>query len=357
MAVYSTNQARQLYVVNSVLDSAPTTTPAVGSAFVGGGSGHSAYIIYGGVDGMERSDLIDPNKIISAKATRYDALARKLKQYKVTLDTNVNAGKPVAGQEYILRITFRNWIGLSPQYTYDKYGVAAVTSAMASSLTAASDFYKTLALSLVLNFKREITPLLRFGLDVSGTVTWLTDSTKKEDLNGTYTGLVIEEVNQPWVLGRIDNADGLSFEIFPDQITVDGFEQTWGVVEAGAQASLTTVPDGTKIADLEYFCMGERGDTYRNIGFPRVIATKYLVDPSKIYNVIDVHYYYSGSNESVQKSEKTMTFVVPADGATGATQIALANTLIGKLNTAFGATAGDKGYIALLVATGLPTGD
>lgn len=353
MAVYSTNQARQLYVVNSVLDSAPTTTPAVGSAFVGGGSGHSAYIIYGGVDGMERSDLIDPNKIISAKATRYDALARKLKKFEVTLSADVNSGAPVAGQEYLLRITFRNWIGLSPQYTYDKYGVVGATTGM-----TASDFYKTLALSLVLNFKRELTPLLNFSLKTESGSTPVTPETKKEDLTGPYVGLIIEEVNQPWVLGRIDNADGLSFQIFPDTIQVNGLEQIWGTVEDQTSSNgANAVPDGTKIADLEYFCMGERGDTYRNIGFPRVIATKYLVDPSKVYNVIDVHYYYSGSNESVQKSEKTMTFVVPADGATGAAQIGLANKLIGKLNTAFGATAGDKGYIAPLVATGLPTGD
>jgi hypothetical protein len=33
------------------------------------------------------------------------------------------------------------------------------------------------------------------------------------------------------------------------------------------------------------------------------------VDETKTYDVIDIHYAYVGSNESVQKSEKTLTIV------------------------------------------------
>jgi hypothetical protein len=78
---------------------------------------------------------------------------------------------------------------------------------------------------------------------------------------------------------------------------------------------IAVVPDETAalighgeiLADLEYFCMGERGDIYRNVGWPNVIPTTYLVDPTKTYDVIDIHYSYTGSNESVQKSEKDLT--------------------------------------------------
>lgn len=61
--------------------------------------------------------------------------------------------------------------------------------------------------------------------------------------------------------------------------------------------------------------MGERGDIYRNMGFPNVIPTTYLVDPTLEYNVVDIHYAYTGGNEEVQKSEKDITVVIPKVGA------------------------------------------
>lgn len=60
--------------------------------------------------------------------------------------------------------------------------------------------------------------------------------------------------------------------------------------------------------------MGERGDQYRNMGWPNVIPTKYLVDPSKKYDVINIHYFYQGDGISVQKSEKDIQIVVPRPG-------------------------------------------
>lgn len=75
--------------------------------------------------------------------------------------------------------------------------------------------------------------------------------------------------------------------------------------------------------------MGERGDQYRNIGWPHVIETTYLVDPENEdgYSVLDIHYAYVGSNEGVQKSERDITLVgSKAD----------INTVIGAINTAAG---------------------
>lgn len=82
--------------------------------------------------------------------------------------------------------------------------------------------------------------------------------------------------------------------------------------------------------------MGERGDMYRGIGYPNNIPTTYLVDPTVKYNVIDIHYAYVGSNESVQKSEKTITLVVPKVGATNSASNKLANDIIEAINTATG---------------------
>ena len=72
------------------------------------------------------------------------------------------------------------------------------------------------------------------------------------------------------------------------------------------------------------------------VGFPHVIRTKYLVNPDNKYNVIDIHYAYVGPNESVQKSEKDITIVVPKIGADNQTSNSLANNIISAINTATG---------------------
>ena len=128
----------------------------------------------------------------------------------------------------------------------------------------------------------------------------------------------------------------VNFTIQPDLIIDNGDERIWGVVKK--VTSTNSIPDGHKIADLEYFCMGERGDVYRMVGFPYVIRTKYLVDPDIKYNVIDIHYAYVGPNESVQKSEKDITIVVPKIGANNKASNALANNIISAINTATGLT-------------------
>lgn len=335
MATFSTNQARQLYVANALKSSNVTATDAAGSIAVKSDTAKShLYFEYMGAGGMTRSDLIDIKNILYAKATDADDLAYDLAKYKLTLDDTVNGGEPVVAQDYILRIAFRNYPGLSEEDQYFKYGMVHTVTGM-----TASDFYKTLALSLVKNFSREEQGLLKFYLETgggqAGTPTEVTKDTKESSLTGTYTGIIIEEAPQDWILGVMEQAP-VNFTIQPDLIIDNGDERIWGVVKK--VTSTNSIPDGHKIADLEYFCMGERGDVYRMVGFPYVIRTKYLVDPNIKYNVIDIHYAYVGPNESVQKSEKDITIVVPKIGAKNQASNALANSIISAINTATGLT-------------------
>ena len=339
MATFSTNQVRQLYVATALKSSNVTASDTAGSIAVMSDTAEShLYFEYMGAGGMTRSDLIDIKNILYAKATDADDLAYDLAKYKLTLDDTVNGGEPVVAQDYILRIAFRNYPGLSEEDQYFKYGMVHVVTGM-----TASDFYKTLALSLVKNFSREEQGLLKFYLEtggtdagtVAGTPTEVTKDTKESSLTGTYTGIVIEEAPQDWILGVMEQTP-VNFTIQPDLIIDNGDERIWGVVKK--VASTNSIPDGYKIADLEYFCMGERGDIYRMVGFPYVIRTKYLVDPDIKYNVIDIHYAYVGPNESVQKSEKDITIVVPKIGANNQASNALANSIISAINTATGLT-------------------
>ncbi len=330
MATFSTNQVRQLYVAKALKTPNVLASDAAGSIAVKNDTAKNhLYFGYKGADNLMRSDLIDIKNILYAKATDADDMAHELKAVTVTLDSEVNAGTPVAGQDYILRIVFKQYVGMSDEDQYFKYGMVHAYAGM-----TASDFYKKLALSLAKNFSREIVPLVKFVLTNSDDGAVSVDATTKESsLTETYKALVIDEVEQPWRLGIMEQTP-VYFEVQPVPITVNGDERIWGKVEDTEPAG--TIANGKKIADLEYFCMGERGDMYRGVGFPNNIPTTYLVDPTVKYNVIDIHYAYVDSNESVQKSEKTITLVVPKVGANNQVSNKLANDIIKAINTATG---------------------
>lgn len=298
MATFSTNQARQLYVATAV--NTVNSDATIGTIEVAGG-GKDLYIKHKGYGGEVRSDLVNVDNILYAKVTPAADMARPLKSVVVALDGNVNGGAPIAGQDYILRINFRQYAGLGDENTYVKYGAVHAVASM-----DAEKFYVELALSLAKNFSRELTKLVEISLTDGTASTVVEANTDKTTLTGTYTGVIITEVEQEWTLG-IKPQEAVYFDVIPTTVLDDGEEVVWGTVTPNAGAG--SVGNGKLIADLEYFCMGERGDIYRNIGWPHSIPTKYLVDPTQTYDVIDIHYAYVGSNEAVQKSEKDLTIV------------------------------------------------
>lgn len=244
-------------------------------------------------NGLMRTDLIDVEKVCYAKLTKADAMQKKLKKAVVKLDPNVNGGMPIVGQDYLLRITIYNYVASGDENTMIKHGVVHAFAGMTPT-----QFYEKLAESLTMNFSREIQPLLTFEPDGAN-------------------GVIITEVEQPWVLG-LRAQEPVNFSVHPTTVTWQGDDVIWaelndkGIIELTYDAGV--IENGKMIADLEYFCMGERADQYRMLGWPRIIPTKYMVDPTKKYDVLDIHYYYSGEGVFVQKSEKTMTFVAEEGG-------------------------------------------
>lgn len=328
MATFSVNQVRQLYVAKAVKDAPVLSTDTAGTAAIKADSAKThLYIQYKGADNLTRSDLVNIKDILDVKVTDASAMSKALKTVTVNLDSTINSGAPVTGQDYILRVSFRQYLGPSDEDQYFKYGLVHAYSGM-----TASDFYKTLALSLVKNFSKELVPLVTFQLTTATTPITVDTTTKASALTGTYTGVTITEAPQEWVRG-IKAQVPVYFEAYPTTITYQGDEVTWGITVLGTTG---LIKNGKKIADLEYFCMGERGDIYRNVSFPNSIPTTYLVDPTLEYNVVDIHYAYTGGNEAVQKSEKDITVVIPKVGAILADANALTNTFITALNTASG---------------------
>ena len=350
---YSVNQVRQLYVAKALKTPHVLASDTAGSIAVKNDTAKNhLYFEYKGADNLMRSDLIDIKNILYAKAIDADAMAHKLKAVTVTLDSEVNAGAPVAGQDYILRIAFKQYVGMSDEDQYFKYGMVHAYAGM-----DADEFYKVLALSIAKNFSREVVPLIKIevhskatkskgGFDSNGymVVTPTTKDNGKSDTTNPYyatdtlvtdiDSIRITEVEQPWRLGVMAQTP-VYFTVQPVAVMVNGDERIWATV---TESTNGTIDNGKKIADLEYFCMGERGDIYRGVAFPHNIPTTYLVDPTIKYNVIDIHYAYVGSNEGVQKSEKTITLVVPKVGATNSVSNALANSIISAINTATGLT-------------------
>ena len=318
--VFSTNQVRHLFVTkanSNVAEGDVTEKSDIGAIKLGTMEEEKAlYFKYKGADTVLRSDLIKLDNILYVKYISADDASQKtpLKQVTVALSGDVNEGNPISGQDYILRIIINPYLGMSDEEPYVKYGAVHATKGMTPAT-----FYTKLAASLFKNFSRELAKMLEFkiaGKVVGGVkhdnqgndVLVDVDGANITVAEGYKDGITITEVEQDWILGTKEQTS-VNFTVMPTTVIYDGDEVVWGVATPGVSA--TTVHNGKKIADLEYFCMGERGDQYRNVGWPNVIHTQYLVDPTQAYDILEIHYAYVGPNEGSQKSEKDLVIVSP----------------------------------------------
>lgn len=290
--VFSTNQAKHFFVVTEKYTATATVT-----------KDKNFYVTYEGPGGKLRSDLIKIDNIHYVNYSNAASMERKLKAVQLTLDSAVNEGNPIIGQDYIVTINFRNYFGPDETHTYIKQGVARAFTA------TPGDLYKKLAISLARNFARDITKPLDIYVSSISEDNLVTPTTKEADIEEA-TSVILVEKEQPWTLG-VEESTPVNFEISLSPVTFEGNERIWGKAE-GIESGLV-VKNGKKIADMEYFYAKERGDQYGNIGWPNVVKTTYAADPEIAYDVIDIHYSYVGPNESVQKSEKDLTIAGTAE--------------------------------------------
>lgn len=337
MNLFTVNQVNQVYVAKGTFVSGNSTfTPTKGSGNVYGGvtpDGKSIYFKHAGMGGVVRTDLIDVDKIMYYKVTPASEMAKSLKQYMLTmpasnwvaLDSTGNYMK--AGYDFILRITLNNYIGISPEDSqYWKYGMVHTGPNMTPNA-----FWKEMAKSILRNMSREAVKFISIYGVTSGSADTieLTLNNIETAWSVNYTGIVIREVEPDWILG-LKQQKTLGIEVTPvaftaDRANDDGSTIYWGYSNANniqtydhkleAEDSGVTIKNGKLTADYEYFFHGERADQYRKMGWPDYIPTEYMVDPTKEYDYVQIHYSYIGSNESCQKSEKDLTFLVPRTGS------------------------------------------
>lgn len=331
MFIGSDNQFRNLYVMKAYKDS-ESTLAAVGDLTLKVDTAKSnVYLVYKDTEDTITSDLISIKNLLYAKSTKAADMARTLNSQSVTINEN-----PVSGQDYVLNVEVRNFVALGDNSTHIKFGAVHAVKGMTKS-----DFYKAMAVNLAKNLSREPSPILNVLLTKNDSAA----SGKKDSevavlLNGkmqnlanltateTYTNIIIDEVEQPWRRG-VAQVEPVNFNTTCGTILMDGDDVIWGTVE---KKTGEEIQNGKQIADMEWFYHGTRGDIYREATYPDNFDFKPLVDETKAYSTLDIHFAYVGPGVEVAKSERTIT-VVCADAAE-------LNKLITAIKTATGVDAG-----------------
>lgn len=284
----SVNQVRHLYVVNAEADFAAAKTK----------DGVPFFTMKDADENPVRSDLL--TNVIKAKKTAATDMARKLKTVTVT----ATDAEMFAGQEYVIRVGYRKFVSQSAEDSYQELG-SALCKKTGDDVEVV---LKALAINLAANTKKQ--GMVKVTAVVGGAEKEISTLTNTD----VVTSIVIREVEQPWKLGVVQ-VEAVDFTVTASPVydSTNKIDVDWATITDATASETTSIGNGKKIADLEYFCLGDRGDIYRNMGWPNVIPTKYMVDPAKTYDVIDIHYAYVGANHSAQKSEKDITLVMPSD--------------------------------------------
>ena len=305
MATFSSNSVRQLFVANTTSGGAAgqyvsTTKTVDGEMYLKFINSNTQTVV---------TPLIPISAIKSVVPVKY--AAKTLRSDKIVINT------AVVGQTYNIRIVFRNWGSGSSENQYFKYTgtykckTGDTTSTIAAALKALAE----------VNFAREATPLLKFSVSTNE--------------------LTITEVAQPFVKGKQQGRSLNYYFQFVPITDSTGYENvSWGTVTSLAKGY---AGQGTAnlAADQEYFYLGERGDKYRQVGFPYNFDTTYLVDASKVYDTIDIAYTSKNPGAVGAENDQRVLTVLCAAGTSGSVAHTIANAIIGDLETATGLTIAD----------------
>lgn len=308
MFIGSDNQFRNLYVMNTYKANESALT-AVGDLTLKVDTAKSnVYLVYKDTEDTITSDLISIKNLLYAKLTKAADMARTLNSQSVTINAD-----PVSGQDYVLNVEVRNFVALGDDSTHIKFGAVHAVKGMTKS-----DFYKAMAVNLAKNLSREPSPILNVSLTKNDSAaSGEKDSEVAVLLNGkmqnlatlksteTYTDIIIDEVEQPWRRG-VAQVEPVNFNTTCGTILMDGDDVIWGTVE---KETGNEIQNGKQIADMEWFYHGTRGDIYREATYPDNFDFKPLVDETKAYSTLDIHFAYVGPGVEVAKSERTITVV------------------------------------------------
>ena len=285
---FSTNQVRHFYVLKN------KQTTAAGCTTVGDfcpelviNDGNKAiHIAYRGYGGLTHTDLIPVANIRKVTRSPYHKLREALPAVKV----GWTSSEITVGNEYLLNFRFPQFISL----------------AIEEDFTKSVNFIYTTGSTFGTQLKAAIDTV--FSNDPYNLITVTVDETHSNDLH-----IIITSNEQPWKRGIMESRTNKALVYGLKEYTPARVQTSWGTVTDATNVATGYIKNGKRIADLEYFCMGERADLYRNVGWPNVVETEYVITPTEArvseYDVIDIHYFYQGEGLNNDYSEKVITFV------------------------------------------------
>lgn len=297
---YTINQVRHFYVANSVKDSitaGPRKHLDEDTAVIGdlqpqiNKEKDHVYFEYMGPGGVTRSDLIKLSKISYIKVTDKVELRNPLKVFEVEGDAKIM-------NVVSLKLRIKQFLSLGEEDVYTFVQTYVPKDKVNGDNL--SDVLKEIAFNLAKGLAVSAPGMFKVLLDS----TEVTRKTKLSDLSGTYAKLIVEELPQKY--NRLQAAPrGINFELIASM--ADKGTTELKVTKLPEDRTTKFVPNGMKIADMERFYHGARGDYYRMNGFPNVINTEYVSDPSQEYYTLDIHYAHADEGISTYHSEKDIT--------------------------------------------------
>ena len=317
MANYNTNQARHLYVAKdyktsvAAVEAADPGTIAVltnaepaGSA-VGGHPLKTLYFVYKNGDGLlTRSDTIPVCNIEYVTKKAAAEMDYKLIQHVITLNDGVSIDD-LKGKTVTVNIAVRGIMDDDPRNV-----VPVVATVKVGSSDTAAKLYKNLADAIA-----KAVPT--FGLKVPMFRVFTSDGTevtKTTAAGASSTNVTIVATAQNWRRGLLSNKPYFLTISFGTDADIDN---AWGkdVTGPSAVSNYTVIASAYELADLEYFCYGERGDDTRMAYWPNNYEPTYLINPadtSTTYDLLTIQYFWQGHAENIQKSPRTIHIAAPA---------------------------------------------
>lgn len=292
MAIFTTNSVRHFYVLKRQVDSVKNLTTA-GDYLLSETQDGKKYFQYMGEGGLIYSDLIDPKTITHVKYTAGEDTPTS----KITVKLPEKASI-VAGQDYVIRVKVLNHYSPAQEAAMFQFGVVHANNEM---VKAPAKFWEALAKSLNANLNKGEEKLFEI--------------TAPEGENS----LVIEEIAQTKNYKRgVYSVKPVNFEVYTSESTLyfageeggEGYYETmlWGVKTPGAGKE--PIKNAYKIADMEHFYHGERGDIYRDSVAKIGWDTKYMINDFSVnYNTLDIHFAFVDTGTESYRSEKDITLV------------------------------------------------
>lgn len=316
MANYNTNQARHLYVAKdfkttvAAVEAADNGTIAVmtnaepvGSA-VGGHPLQTLYFVYKNGDGLlTRSDSIPVCNIEYVTKKAAADMDFPLLQHVITLNDGVSIND-LKGKNVVLNIAVRGIIDDDPRNL-----VPIVARVKCTSSETAATLYKKLSDAIV-----KAMPTFGLKVPMFKVFNGNTEVTKDTASTGSPTSITLVATAQNWRRGLMSNKP---YALTVSFTTDADIEDAWGkdVIGLSTVTNNTVIPAAYELADLEYFCYGERGDEMRYANWPNNYEPTYLINPadtSTTYDLLTIQYYWQGHAENTQKSPRTIHIAAPA---------------------------------------------